>query len=172
MLITAINPATSSSTAASAGSSTASPLPTQTLSENDFLNLLTTELSAQDPMNPVDDTQFIGEMAQFSTLQATTGMQQNISQMGATQLIGTNVTLQNGQGSTVSGTVSGIQLSSGTPQVIVNGQPYALSTLVSVSAPTTTTTASSTTTTPSSTTTTSSSAAQQSLAKTAQPKQP
>jgi len=154
MSVTAINSSTASATAATA----TSPLPTQTLSENDFLNLLTTELSEQDPMNPVDDTQFISEMAQFSTLQATTGMQQNISQLGATQLLGDNVTLQNGQGATVSGTVSSISIDSGTPQIVVNGIPYALSAVTSVSAP--------------SSSTTSSSATQQSLAKTAQPNQP
>jgi hypothetical protein len=66
-------------------------LPTQTLNQQDFLNLLVTELQNQDPMNPMSDTDFIAQMAQFSTLQQSQQTYQSISEMQATNLIGSTV---------------------------------------------------------------------------------
>lgn len=40
-----------------------------TLEKDTFLKLLTTQLSNQDPLNPVDDTEFIAQLAQFSSLE-------------------------------------------------------------------------------------------------------
>lgn len=42
---------------------------TQTLGQDDFLKLLVTQLENQDPMQPMDNTQSIAEMAQFSSLE-------------------------------------------------------------------------------------------------------
>ena len=124
--------------------SAASRVPTQTLTQQDFLKLIVAQMSSQDPMKPVDDTQFVAQMAQFSTLQATTSMQQNIAQMSSQQsflqangLIGRNVSLLDSQGALINGTVGSVLMTSGTPQIVVNGQPYDLSTLLSVSQPAT-----------------------------------
>ena len=40
----------------------------QTLGQQDFLKLLTTQLQAQDPTNPMDNSQFVSQLAQFSQL--------------------------------------------------------------------------------------------------------
>lgn len=53
--------ASSSSSAALAGG----------MSQSDFLKLMTTQLQSQDPTNPVDNSQFVSQMAQFSQLSAT-----------------------------------------------------------------------------------------------------
>jgi flagellar basal-body rod modification protein FlgD len=37
--------------------------------ENTFLKLLVSQLQNQDPMNPADSTQFVGQLAQFSSLE-------------------------------------------------------------------------------------------------------
>ncbi|MBU6430732.1 MAG: hypothetical protein KGR26_17060 [Cyanobacteria bacterium REEB65] len=52
---------------------------TQALGEMDFLKLLTTQLQHQDPTQPMDDTQFVSQLAQFSSLQETQQLNQNFS---------------------------------------------------------------------------------------------
>lgn len=44
------------------------------LGEKDFLKLLVAQLKNQDPLAPQDNTQFVAQLAQFSTLQATMGI--------------------------------------------------------------------------------------------------
>ena len=126
-------------------SAAASRLPTQVLGQDDFLKLLVAQLSAQDPMNPQKDTEFIAQMAQFSALEQTRSMQSDIAGLRLEQqmaqangLIGRTVALQDGtSGTGVAGVVSGVSLATGTPQIIVNGKAYALSSLLGVTAPTT-----------------------------------
>ncbi|MCQ2027228.1 flagellar hook capping FlgD N-terminal domain-containing protein, partial [Clostridium butyricum] len=45
-----------------------------TLGKDDFLKLLVTQMENQDPMNPMDDTQSIAQMAQFSSLEQMTNI--------------------------------------------------------------------------------------------------
>ena len=63
-----------SSTTTSASGTTTSTAPKKTsLDQTDFLKLMTTQMSNQDPFQPQDNTQMIAQMAQFSTV---TGIQQ------------------------------------------------------------------------------------------------
>ncbi|PXV52621.1 flagellar basal-body rod modification protein FlgD [Dyella jiangningensis] len=61
---------TSSSSSSSSTSSVNSAL-SSTMTQADFLKLMTAQLQAQDPTNPVDNSQFVSQMAQFSQLSAT-----------------------------------------------------------------------------------------------------
>jgi len=47
---------------------TSSPNTSGTLAQSDFLKLMTTQLQNQDPLQPMDNGQFLGQMAQFSTV--------------------------------------------------------------------------------------------------------
>ena len=62
---------TVSSTTATTGSTATSPASAyNNLGEADFLKLLTTQLANQDPTQPVDNTQMLAQLAQFSSLSA------------------------------------------------------------------------------------------------------
>jgi flagellar basal-body rod modification protein FlgD len=95
--------------------------------------LLVAQLSQQDPMNPVSDTDFAAQMAQFSALQESQTMQQNMAGIQAAGLLGGTVTVQPPQGSPITGVVTAVQYTSGVPSIIVNGQSYELSAILSVS---------------------------------------
>ncbi|MCW2277938.1 flagellar hook capping FlgD N-terminal domain-containing protein [Heliophilum fasciatum] len=55
------------------------------LGKDDFLNLLVTQLRYQDPMNPMDNTQFIAQMAQFSSLEQMKNMTEGLAELQKTQ---------------------------------------------------------------------------------------
>jgi len=121
--------------------------PNSALTQADFLQLLVTQMTSQDPLNPVSDTDFAAQLAQFSSLQESTAMAGNMSSLQAQSLIGLTVNVASATNSTqqTSGVVTGVDISSGTPQIVVNNQPYALSQITSIS-PTPTTSATSSTT--------------------------
>ena len=120
------------------------------LGQDAFLKLLTTQLQNQDPLNPMDDTQSVAQLAQFSSVQATTALkdsfaafQSNFSVMQSAGLLGKTVSAQStdasGAVSTVSGTVKTISVINGTPEFTLadsngkllvdgNGQPLQLPT--------------------------------------------
>jgi flagellar basal-body rod modification protein FlgD len=108
------------------------------LGANAFLTLLTTELQNQDPLNPMDDTQSVTQLAQFQALQSQVSLansfqtfQQGFAVSQAAGLIGLTVAVNTGtsgaggNSSTVTGTVAGIQVVNGVPEfglVGSNGQ--------------------------------------------------
>ena len=56
-------------------SNTTAPRSSNTeLSQSAFLQLIATELQAQDPTNPLDPSQFMGQLVQFGTLDEVTGI--------------------------------------------------------------------------------------------------
>ncbi|HEY9899739.1 MAG TPA: flagellar hook capping FlgD N-terminal domain-containing protein [Pantanalinema sp.] len=72
-------------TGAVSGSSNNNPVQTTTkknsdLGKNDFLKLLVTQLRFQDPMNPMEDKEFIAQMAQFSSLEEMQNLSKTLSQ--------------------------------------------------------------------------------------------
>ena len=69
-----------SSTAATSTASTAAS-GSNTLSQNDFLKLLMTQLQNQDPLNPTDTNTFVQEMCQLTSTQAITQMQTDFSNL-------------------------------------------------------------------------------------------
>ena len=54
------------------------------LDKEAFLKLLIAQLSNQDPLNPMEDREFIAQMAQFSTLEQMTNMSRTLEKMAET----------------------------------------------------------------------------------------
>jgi flagellar basal-body rod modification protein FlgD len=99
----------------------------------DFLHVLMTQLTYQNPLKPVDNDQFMAQLAQFTALGQTQQMNSNIQQLVANQsslqsvgLIGRTVTVSTASGDAV-GKVVGLSLSGSSPQLTIttaSGQTY------------------------------------------------
>ena len=112
---------TSSINAVSATSSspaTVAAAPKQTLGQDQFMNLLIAQLKNQDPLNPVDNSQLMAQLAQFSQLQETQQMAQSLNTFIAQQNTAnaTNLVTLLSKHVTTSG--STFSLKSGTPAPI------------------------------------------------------
>lgn len=99
------------------------------LGKDDFLKLLITQLSNQDPTSPMENTEFIAQMAQFSSLEQISNMNNEFSKLTATfnssqavSMIGKTVDLANGD-IIVTGNVEAATRGAN-PQVMVNGMFY------------------------------------------------
>lgn len=125
-------PAINSATAAATAASTASQAPIQQLSQKDFIQLLVAQMTTQDPLNPQKDTEFISQMAQFSTLQSTNSMQTELQSMSANQLLGQTVQIKVDATHTLVGQVTAIDSSGSDPKLIVGGQAYSVSDVIRV----------------------------------------
>lgn len=131
-LAAAISPAsTTSATAQASAASVASSASSSnsTLSETQFLQLLTEQLENQDPLQPEDDTAFLSQMAQFTALQETDTLNQQVQNLTAGSYIGETVTVNPGNSSAVTGQVTSVDTSGTTPQLVINGSEYPLSEL-------------------------------------------
>ena len=103
--------------------------PKKVLDQDDFLKLLITQFSTQDPLNPVTDTAFISQMAEFTALENAKETQVQISQMRqhnanqeAISMIGANVEYHVGQdGRTRTGTVSKVLIEASGPKLVLAG---------------------------------------------------
>lgn len=99
--------------------------PSANISIQDFLRILTTQLNNQDPLKPMDNAAFVAQLAQFSALQEAQQTNDKLDSLlnvqAASQsigLIGKTVAV-NSSGTTSSGTVTGLDFSSGQAQLSV-----------------------------------------------------
>ncbi len=63
----------------------AGPVQQQTLGQDEFLILLTTQLKNQDPLSPMDNEAFVAQLAQFATVSGITEMNGSLAAMNASQ---------------------------------------------------------------------------------------
>lgn len=92
------------------------------ISQEDFLKILLTQLNYQDPLKPLDNQEFLAQMAQFSSLEQTRQLNERVDTLLSIQsstqsigLLGKTVDIQ-----TATGTVTG-QI---TTLVFKEGQPF------------------------------------------------
>lgn len=132
------------STSAAANTNLSSELKqSDVLGKDDFLKLLITQLKYQDPISPVDDKEFIAQMAQFSSLEQMQNLNKNMGEMmlsqqkltslgQATAIMGKTVELFTSEGESLFGKVSGVQFVGGWPSIIVDGKPYDFTEVVGI----------------------------------------
>jgi flagellar basal-body rod modification protein FlgD len=121
----------------SSGNVTGQMLSTQNnINQQEFLQLLITQLSNQDPTAPVDNQQFLAEMAQFSTVQGVTNLDSSMSQVQGAALVGRTVqgsVVANGMSQPISGVVSSVSFQSDGVHLTVNNQDVPLAQVTQVS---------------------------------------
>lgn len=96
-----------------------------TINQEEFLKILMTQLQFQDPLKPMDNQEFLAQMAQFSSLAQTAQINDRIDTLLSLQaanqsigLIGKNVQV-NRNGVPSVGVVTSIQFSEGEPSLTV-----------------------------------------------------
>ena len=114
----------------------------KSLGVDDFLKLLTVQFTSQDPMKPMEDTQFISQMASFTSLEQMQTLSQDFAAFSKSQSVSTASTYLGKQITvadastplgTVSGVVSGISVgATDEPRLTLNGKSYPLSAVQSV----------------------------------------
>ena len=94
---------------------------------SDFTNLLTTQLKNQDPFEPVSDAEFLGQLAQFSSLEESQNQTQALKDLTATLtanaslqslsqasgLIGKEISFFDNDGTPLRSKVNGVEFASG-----------------------------------------------------------
>lgn len=133
---TAANSAAKTSGSGTSGKTVSST--SGSLDMTDFLKLLAAQFQNQDVMNPTDNTEYISELAQFSSIQAMNNLTTYANRQYASSLIGKTVLVSavdsSGKRSVETGKVSCVDFSSsdGTCAILVNNHAYDLSSVVQV----------------------------------------
>ena len=102
----------------------------------DFLNLMVAQLKNQDFMNPVDDTQYVTQLAQFATMQQMQELASYSKQNYVLSLIGKEVTAAkftlSGDLDKVTGPVEKISLVNNEYKIIVGGKQFSLEQIMEI----------------------------------------
>jgi flagellar basal-body rod modification protein FlgD len=127
---------------ATAPTSTSKASATDGLGQDAFLQLLLAQLKNQDPFKPMEDREFVAQLAQLNSLNQLTEMNETLTQLSSSQtlaqasaLIGKTVTGLSSLGSVVTGEVSGLRLVDGTVTLAVNGMSVQFDSIYEVNLP-------------------------------------
>jgi flagellar basal-body rod modification protein FlgD len=108
------------------------------LTISDFFQLMAAQLQNQSMYDTVDNAEFMSQMVQFSTLSQMEELSNAFQSNLAVSMIGktVNVSAKDGHGVTqaMTGVVSQVSYSDGSPQLMVNGQNYKLADVTEVTA--------------------------------------
>ncbi len=152
--ITALSSSTLTASTTSTGGTTSSPS-ANALGQDAFFLLLLAELSNQDPFNPMEDRDFVAQLAQLNSLNELTEINDTLSDINdtlsemsgsssdsdsvslaeASTLLGKVVTGESESGSTVTGTVTGLYLVDGEVILDVDGVAVPLGGISQVTEP-------------------------------------
>ncbi|AIF52121.1 flagellar hook capping FlgD N-terminal domain-containing protein [Pelosinus sp. UFO1] len=112
----AVSSATNTNTNGNTATATKS---NSSLGKDDFLNLLVKQLQYQNPLDPMDNTAFVAQMAQFSSLEQMQNLNTTMTNMQASNMIGNTINFKNDSGNVISGVVAGTSTASGVTSLVV-----------------------------------------------------
>jgi flagellar basal-body rod modification protein FlgD len=96
-----------------------------TLDQSDFLGLLITELANQDPLDPLEDRDFIAQMAQLNTLSETMELNDNVvttQMLQSAALVGREVEAVGPNGEHAEGTVTEVWFIDNEPWLTIDNE--------------------------------------------------
>lgn len=108
-------------------------IPKQVLGQEDFLKLLTVQFASQDPLKPMEDTAFIAQMANFSSLELMGDLNSSMASLSSSQqlsaaqmILGKQVDLVDPQAASgkVSGVVTAVWMDGDKTMLSMGGQDY------------------------------------------------
>jgi flagellar basal-body rod modification protein FlgD len=106
------------------------------LGKDAFLQLLTTQMKYQDPLNPNTDTEYIAQLATFSQLEQLQNLSSVTTNSQAFSLVGKSVIIkaenQTGNTSYITGKIDFVNMSGGKAQLSIEGKLYSIDQLDSV----------------------------------------
>ncbi len=102
------------------------------LGKDDFLKLLITQLRTQDPLQPLEDKEFIAQMAQFTSLEQMKNLNTAIQTTQATGMLGKTITWADTDGTVLSGVVDSVKVVSGEPSLIVGDKSVPIAKVTTV----------------------------------------
>ena len=124
----AVNGVAGANGASQNGSSSAVKNKSAELGKDAFLKLLVAQLRYQDPMNPMKDQEFIGQMASFSSLEQMQNMNLSLATSQASSMIGKQIIWSDSKtGKTYTGAVESVTVKDGTPYLMVGDHAVELS---------------------------------------------
>ena len=119
--MTVINP-TDLLNASQVGKAQTTAPPKNEMGKDQFLKLLVGQLQNQDPMNPMEDKDFMGQMAQFSSLEQMTNMAGTLNSQRAFSMLGRDVVYNNDEtGELVTGKVEKVSIDGSTTTLTIGG---------------------------------------------------
>ncbi len=114
--------------------------PAKELGKDAFLELLVAQLRHQDPLDPLSNQDFIGQLAQLTALESSTNLNTSLtsfisgqSTLQAVNFIGKTVKAVDDNGDAVEGVVTSVTVSEGEPVINVGNTPVKLKNIVNVS---------------------------------------
>lgn len=129
------NVATTYQSSASSGTSSTNKA-NDDLGKDAFLNLLITQLRYQDPMSPMEDKDFIAQMAQFTSLEQMQNMNSSMQMSQASSLIGMQVRWTDASSQQeLSGIVQSVRMVNNEPKLIVGNTSITLKQVTAVEVP-------------------------------------
>lgn len=131
----------------SATKATTSTTPGGDLNKDAFLQLLVKQMQYQDPLSPQDNSAYVAQLAQFSSLEQMTNVASGMTNVSSlvsnidssllvgqlNGMIGQNIQWMDDNKTTYSGKVLGVSISNGAPSIVAQASGTAKSVSVPVS---------------------------------------
>lgn len=112
--------------------------PEDKIDSDAFLKLLITQLKHQDPLDPMDNGEFMTQLAQLSALESTQNLQMGSQALGLMEsvgLVGKLVEIIDVEGVSTTGIVDEVQFENSAPVLLVDGMRFGLENVVRVANP-------------------------------------